>query len=349
MKLVKGILLQDFRSFTQKAISFAERTLLFGKNGAGKTSIIEAIHLLAHGESFRAKVIEDMIAFDKDISRVGGKIGEETLEIALTRGVIQGKRTPKRHYSLNGTKKRQKDFLGQFFTVTFRPEDMRLIEGSPGRRRAFMDEVLSATDIQYAQSLHMYDQALKRINRFLELVRDGSQPKSVLQYWEMMLIKHGKYLQEKRQAFFSFLRTVEFPFDFNVKYIISSINDDEVSSRREKAIAAGHLLIGPHKDDLQVLFASSHLENRDVAAFGSRGQQRLGVLWLKLGELQFVESYQDQKPVFLLDDIFSELDEAAQNMVLELVPKYQTIITTAHEETVEFLAEKISDLKIVNM
>jgi len=195
----------------------------------------------------------------------------------------------------------------------------------------------------------MYDQALKRINRFLELVRDGSQPKSVLQYWEMMLIKHGKYLQEKRQAFFSFLRTVEFPFDFNVKYIISSINDDEVSSRREKAIAAGHLLIGPHKDDLQVLFASSHLENRDVAAFGSRGQQRLGVLWLKLGELQFVESYQDQKPVFLLDDIFSELDEAAQNMVLELVPKYQTIITTAHEETVEFLAEKISDLKIVNM
>jgi len=349
MKLVKGILLQDFRSFTQKAISFAERTLLFGKNGAGKTSIIEAIHLLAHGESFRAKVIEEMIAFDKDISRVGGKIGEETLEIALTRGVIQGKRTPKRHYSLNGTKKRQKDVLGQFFTVTFRPEDMRLIEGSPGRRRAFMDEVLSATDIQYAQSLHMYDQALKRINRFLELVRDGSQPKSVLQYWEMMLIKHGKYLQEKRQAFFSFLRTVEFPFDFNVKYIISSINDDEASSRREKAIAAGHLLIGPHKDDLQVLFASSHLENRDVAAFGSRGQQRLGVLWLKLGELQFVESYQDQKPVFLLDDIFSELDEAAQNMVLELVPKYQTIITTAHEETVEFLAEKISDLKIVNM
>jgi DNA replication and repair protein RecF len=349
MQLVKTLLLQDFRIFSQQQVDLSERTLLSGKNGVGKTSIMEAIYLLSHGDSFRASLIEDMISFEKELGRVGGKVDDSVLEITLTRGNIQGKRTLKRHYSLNGAKKRKKDFIGQFFAVSFRPEDMRLIEGSPGRRRAFLDAVLSTTDKNYAHSLHTYEQALKRINKFLELVREGTQPRSVLQYWEMMLVKHGEYLQKKRQAFFSFLRTVSFPFDFNVKYLISEISEDIIAEYRDRAIAAGHLLKGPHKDDFQVLFASDKLKNRNVSAFGSRGQQRLGVLWLKLGELQFVEGVRQQKPVFLLDDIFSELDEEAQKMVLELVDKYQTVITTANEETEEFLKDKVKDLKIVNL
>jgi len=347
MKVVHSILLQNFRIFKQQQVDFAMRTLLAGKNGVGKTSIMEGLYLLSHGESFRASVIEEMISFDQELARVGGKVDEDILEVALTRGILQGKKTLKRHYSLNGAKKRKKDFVGQFFAVAFRPEDMRLIEGSPGRRRSFIDSILSITDLDYAHSLHTYDQALKRINKLFEVVRDGSQPRSVLQYWEMMLIKHGEYLQEKRQAFFSFLRTVEFPYDFNVKYVVSKISEESVSSHRDRAIMAGYLLTGPHKDDFQVLFASEKLHNRDVAAFGSRGQQRLGVLWLKLGELQFVEQLREQKPLFLLDDIFSELDEEAQLMVLELINKYQTVITTAHEETAEFLKEKVTDLKVV--
>lgn len=349
MKTLQTLVFQDFRIFRQKTISLAERTLLSGKNGVGKTSVMEGIFLLSHGESFRAGVIEEMISFEKEISRVGGKAGDDVLEITLTTGVLQGKRTQKRHFSLNGAKKRKKDFLGQFFSVIFRPEDMRLIEGSPGRRRSFIDEVLQSTDFQYAQSLHTYEQALKRMNRFLELVREGAQPKSVLQYWEMLLVKHGSYLQQKRQEFFTFLRTVEFPFDFNVKYLLSEISDEEVESHRERAIAAGHFLKGPHKDDFQVLFASAHLVNRDVAAFGSRGQQRLGVLWLKMGELQFLEKVHEQKPILLLDDIFSELDEEAQKMVLELVGKYQTVITTAHQETEAFLQETIPNLETIEM
>ncbi|MBT4124097.1 MAG: DNA replication/repair protein RecF [Candidatus Pacebacteria bacterium] len=349
MKIIESILFQDFRIFSQKKFSFSERTLLSGKNGVGKTSIIEGINLLSHGDSFRASVIEEMISFDKELGRVGGKVSGDILEVTLTRGILQGKRTLKRHFSLNGAKKRKKNFVGQFFSVVFRPEDMRLIEGSRGRRRSFIDSILSTTDPSYAQSLHMYDQALKRINKFLEFVREGTQPRSVLKYWEMMLVKHGIYLQEKRQLFFSFLRTVDFPFDFNVKYVISEINQEEVDSHRDRAIAAGHFLKGPHKDDFQVLFASDKLKNRDVSAFGSRGQQRLGVLWLKLGELQFVEKAQDQKPLFLLDDIFSELDEEAQNMVLELVGKYQTIITTANEETEEFLKKKVKGLAVISL
>lgn len=349
MQVIKTILFQDFRTFLQQQVNFAERTLLAGKNGVGKTTIMEGIYLLSHGDSFRASVIDEMITFEKDLARVGGKIDEDILEITLTRGKIQGKRTLKRHYALNGAKKRKKDFVGQFFAVIFRPEDMRLIEGSPGRRRAFIDGVLSTIDLNYAHSLHNYEQALKRINRLFELVREGEQPRSVLQYWEMMLVKHGQYLQVKRQEFFSFLRTVAFPFDFNIKYLISEISENDIASRREKAIAAGHLLTGPHKDDFQVLFVSEKLHNRDVAAFGSRGQQRLAVLWLKLGELQFVEKIRAQLPVFLLDDIFSELDGDAQEMVLELVNKYQTVISTAHEETEEFLKNKIKDLKIVKL
>jgi len=108
-------------------------------------------------------------------------------------------------------------------------------------------------------------------------------------------------------------------------------------------------LIGPHKDDFVVFFTEKNLEDRDLSAYGSRGQQRLGVLWLKMGELQFLEHKRDQQPLLLLDDIFSELDERSESMVLELIGKYQTVLTTASSATKQFLAKKLKNLSIVRM
>jgi DNA replication and repair protein RecF len=354
MKITK-IFFQHFRSLEQREIDFEQLTLLVGGNGTGKTSVIEGLYLLSHGESFRAGKVDEMIEFDQELARVGvrledGQAGQaDKLEVTLTKGKVQGKRTRKRLFTINDAGKSLKNFVGQFSSVVFQPEDMRLVEGSPYRRRSFMDDVLKSVDRQYAQSLHTYEQALKRLNKFLEQVREGEQPESVLKYWEMTLVKHGEILQKKRNDFFDFLREMESPFNFNVRYKISKISEEDLAKRRSRAIAAGHMLVGPHKDDFEALFAGEGLEDRELSVYGSRGQQRLGVLWLKLGELKFLEHQQEQKPLLLLDDIFSELDENSQQLVLELINDYQTVITTADQDTKEFLASELTKLKVIKM
>lgn len=354
MKVVK-IFLQHFRAFSQLEVALGELTLLVGGNGAGKTSVVEALYLLSHGDSFRAGKIDEMIAFDEPLSRVGARLVDdgdgkaEVLELTLTRGLVGGARAQKRLYSVNGAAKRKQNFIGQFLAVVFQPEDMRLIEGSPGRRRSFIDSVLSLTSIDYARSLHVYDQALRRYNRLIDQVRDNKQPHSVLTYWEMLMVKHGEALQADRQEFFTFLRKTKAPFSFDVRYRQSPISQSAVDSHRDRAIAAGHALVGPHKDDFEVLFPGEGLENRELSAYGSRGQQRLGVLWLKLGELQFLEEKKGQQPLLLLDDIFSELDKELEGMVLKLVGKYQTVMTTANKDTQQFLEQKLKNLSVVKM
>lgn len=350
---IAHIFFQNFRIFSKYEAKLSDVTLLVGGNGSGKTSLIEGMYLLSHGESFRAEKIDEMIAFGHQLSRVTARLVDENdadmLEMTLTRGLVQGRRSQKRLYAINGARKRSQNFIGKFLAVVFQPEDMRLIEGSPSRRRKFVDSVIKLTEPTYFQSLRTYEQALKRGNKFLEQVREGKQPRSVLTYWEMLMVKHGQILQKKRQEFFTFLHTTGGPFAFDVRYLISEISPGLIDSHRERAIAAGHMLVGPHKDDFSVFFTEESLENKDLAAYGSRGQQRLGVLWLKMGELQFLEQKRNQQPLLLLDDIFSELDEHSEGMVLELIGKYQTVLTTANAETKKFLEKKLKNLAVVRM
>jgi DNA replication and repair protein RecF len=150
---LRGLVLQSFRCHRQLTLTLSPTvTVVVGNNAAGKTSIIEALALLSTGESFRAEHDEDMILFGQELARLKTKIevsGDEEsltgdeLEIMLTRGILQGKAVQKKHFSVNSARKRKKDFLGHFATVVFRPEDMRLIEGSPTRRRQFIDTILS--------------------------------------------------------------------------------------------------------------------------------------------------------------------------------------------------------------
>ena len=200
-----------------------------------------------------------------------------------------------------------------------------------------MDIALSGLDFNYHYALINYEKVLKTRNRLLQHIRDGRQPQTTLMYWDQALVKHGEVLQIKRRDFLAFLRQIGFALDLGVTYEPSLINSDRLAGYQGKEIAAGHTLIGPHKDDFVVTFPASHLgvigeaglEHLPILAYGSRGQQRLAVLWLKLGELQFAEKKLAQPPVLLLDDLLSELDDQSRQVVFEWLPKYQSILTTA--------------------
>lgn len=349
--LIKALRIKDFRQFKDRTIKCNSQILLIcGSNASGKSSILEAINLLSVGGSFRASRVEEMVKFKQELARVKGKIvaGEKAdnfdlggldelvLSVILTRGEVQGKKTRRKLFSVNENRRRKSDFVGQLLVVLFRPEDLRLVEGSPSRRRNYLDNVLCLSDKNYRHSLTQYKQALRKRNKLLSMIKEGNQSPSVLKYWDMTLVKHGVILQQKRKDFLNFINDqVQAPLEMEVDYRPSVISQKRIESHRRAELGAGYTLIGPQKDNLaiQLNFSEQNeVENYlDLELYGSRGQKRLGVLWLKMAEMEFLEVATNKKPILILDDILSELDDDSRNLVLELIKKQQTIITATDE------------------
>lgn len=367
--MLQSLHLQHFRSHENLKLDFSDRaTLIVGPNASGKTAVIEAIHLLATGQSFRAGKVEEMVGFFAEWSRITGNLSqsmseqaeveqdpepEQTeLSVLLTRGMLQGKKTHHKHFSVNGINRQLHKMLGQLQTAVFRPEDMRIIEGSPSRRRRFLDEVIGSFDAEYLRSVKTYEQSLKRYNKLLEMVRDHRQPTSILEYWQRSMVKHGEYLQRQREQFLQATTKVPFAVRFSVTYLPSIITQERMDHYQERAVGSGYCLVGPHKDDFNVscdvqdLWRGQLGQFHDVALYGSRGQQRLAVLWLKACQLSYIETQTGQRPLLLLDDIFSELDEENQQVVVKLINNHQAIVTSADPEVVTFLPKNTAVIEL---
>jgi len=336
--LLKSLHLTHIRSHQGFELPDASQaTLIVGKNGSGKSTILESVHLLSTGSSDRAEKIAELIQFDQEVGRIRAEVvdGSETdrpivIEALLTPGVVGGRRTQSRLWSVNGVRRTQAKVKEYIRSVLFRPEDMRLVEGSPGRRRNYLNSPLNQVQTEYARSLKSYEQFLLRRNKLLTAVREGEQPRSVLHYWTEGILKHGQVLQDHRQKYIEEINRYDLPISYRALYLPSLLNESRLQEYTEREIAAGHTLIGPHKDDLDVEMTTSS-PPVSVLTYGSRGQQRLAVLWLKMAELEFITQQTDESPILLLDDIFSELDLESQQIVLALLSKQQTILTTVEE------------------
>ncbi len=351
---VHKLLLDKFRIHTQFLIEFTKQTtVLVGLNGSGKTSVIEALQLLATGNSFRAEKIQEMVSFGSELGRVKAKVSleptgesaeQQQLEVILTKGSVNGRKTPFRVFSVNDVRRQKRTATGILKVVSFRPEDMRLVEGSPSRRRSFIDMPLLLLYPEYEQALSQYEDLLKRRNKLLEAVREREQPRTVLQYWNNGVLKQGSIIQEYRRKFFEYFATVAFPYTFSIDYKPSLITAERQAEYIDREIASGHSLIGPHKDDFSVYMPNARTEEGqiDIAVYGSRGQQRLAVLWLKTVELSYILHITNELPILLLDDILSELDPESRELVVQLLGKTQSVITTTEAIGVELFQEKLS-------
>ncbi len=349
--ILDKIELTDFRNYLSQSFEFSTGVnVVWGRNASGKTNLLEAIYLLSTGNSFRAKLIDEMVRFDQELGRVSGKISEakETrdLEVMVTRGVVGGQKTLKRKYLVDGASKRKQDYIGLLPVVIFRPEDMDMLTGGPDIRRTFMDEVLSQIFEAYARSLSIYTQALRRRNKLLDAVREGLVSRYSLAFWDSLLIKHGLVLIEEREELVKYINSLwersELFNQLKMVYDKSLISETRLAQYKDEELAAGYTLVGPHKDDFRVTSG----EERDLAIYGSRGEQRMTVLALKLGEIYFVEERGGEKPLLLLDDIFSELDQVHRREVLRVMTGRQVVVTTAMKEDLELFAEaKVIELQ----
>ena len=186
---LKTIILKNFRNYNQENFSFIKKTnLVLGPNGLGKSNLLEAIHLLSHGKSFRAQRITQLIRWGQPLSSVQAQVqkGDQgiNLEVQLTFGEILGKKTPKRRFLVNEILKTRRNYLGNLRSVIFQPEDIRLITGSPSRRRNFLDQVLSQLDWEYARASAQYRRALTHRNKLLDFVRDRRARPEELFFWD---------------------------------------------------------------------------------------------------------------------------------------------------------------------
>ncbi|MBI2327569.1 DNA replication and repair protein RecF [Candidatus Curtissbacteria bacterium] len=360
----------NFRNFSSQKIAFDKNlTVVIGPNGAGKSNILEACGLLATVRSSRVKTDLDLVKFGKSEAKVEGKVESQSGKNVLTINFqVIDETYVKKSYFIDEIKKRYIDFSEHFSVVIFEPLDLDLVSGSPSLRRHHLDILLSSGNRAYWRSLSSYNKVVVRRNKVLWRIAEGKSKPSELDFWDERFLEHGKIVSQKRHDFFEFLnastgsaqvlsesansstpgvKRAYTPgvslggFSWELKQ--SLLSEEKLLRNRERDIAAGITLSGPHRDDFRFLF-----KNKDLEFFGARGDQRMAVLALKLAELEYMATKRFARPVLALDDIFSELDHEHREAVLDVIGKQQVIITAAEPDSLPkkiFTKAKVVELR----
>lgn len=332
MATISRVRVQHVRTHTDYSLAVSPRTtLITGANGSGKTTLIEAVYLALQGTSFRGSDSDVLqagsswyridILFDDESSR--------TVKFDPTRpsGKKQFVFDNKTHYRLS--------YQHKYPVVLFEPEDLRLLNGSPSRRRQFIDRFISQLDPQYALSLRRYERALKQRNT---LLKRQSVTGDDMFAWNVSLSEYGAYIISRRVHFIDQLN-----MRLNATYSDISRGSDRVRMRYSYAPGAnvkqkllselhghaerdailGYTSTGPHRHDILFDFNDS-----PALSVASRGEVRTIVLALKFLEVDVIESLTGKKPIILLDDVFSELDNDRQTTVVNQFATHQTLVAS---------------------
>lgn len=348
---INSLELQNFRNFPSFQTKFSPLNLFLGKNGSGKTNLLESINFLSIFRTPRAKTLFQMINFGKDFLKISATVSNlKYNDINLFFYLDQIQKVIK----LNSVPKQLSEALGIFKTVSFYPEDLDLLSGPPPQRRRFLNLTLSQLDSRFVLELLEYQKVIFQRNRLLQNLRAFGGQENELDYWDQKLAQIGFQIIEKRE------RSIEFfNQNFNQNYqeiskdrqpiIISyqkSVEKDnfleQISAFRDLEIQRGQSLYGPHRDDFVL-----QREGQNFAYFSSRGEQRSAILALKICQVQYLQEKSGERPVLLLDDIFSELDKDRRESLTKLVFKQQTILTSAEKEHVP--KEILKRAKIVEL
>jgi DNA replication and repair protein RecF len=346
--ILDSLRLADLRAYQALDVRFeAGPQLVYGPNAAGKTSLLEAMVVLARGGSHRTTTDAELIRWGADIARIEGRFGDAEIDVALVRpGSHTAASGARKRLRVNGVPRRAPALAERMRVVLFAPEDMLLVVGSPSLRRGTLDQLAATLMPAYAADLATYSRALQQRNGLLRAIREETATRDELRYWDKPFLDAGGAVVAARHALLARLAgplaaahaeiapeeaaggALALDYVTNAPAAAGETPRDALARRlaetSEKESWNSSTLIGPHRDDLAFVMAG-----RDLASFASRGQQRTAILALKLAELDLVTSHDGRPPLLLLDDVFSELDPARRgHLVRRIAELPQAFVTT---------------------
>ncbi len=342
MRIVR-LSMRNFRSYAAADVELgAGVTVVTGRNGAGKTNLLDALYFGCTGRSARTTNERELVRFGEKVVRVEvtteAPDGPHELSVGFTPG------EPKRMIADGVRVERLLDVPGRPLVSVFLPDRLELVKGTPSLRRAHMDQLVAGLWPARVATRRAYAQSLAQRNALLLRVRSGSGSADSLSAWDRELARHGLALMSDRAAaidavaerFSEHARELGLDGDPAVAYRPRSKASDadalaaELAERREQDLERGFSGHGPHRDDLLL-----SREGHELRAYGSQGQQRLGLLALLLAEREAIAATREATPVMLLDDVMSELDgDRRARLVGLLRGGGQSVITTTDLEHV---------------
>ena len=350
MKINK-LQLINFRNYEHCAVRFDKTvTVFYGKNGQGKTNLLEGIFYASFGLSHRTNKEEEMMKFKSEGMAVLLDFEKEdgSHSIQMKRYSDNGKFH--KEIKIDGTKTSAKDHYSFLNAVMFSPEDLQVIKSDPSLRRRFLDMEISQTDPVYYDYLVRYRRALRQRNSLLKMIRDEEHSPQQLDVWDEEIAEINSLITGKRLENIKKIKEISLPVfsvlsdrtdEMDIKYEIKGNNGQffypveertetikdfylkSLKERRYKDVMQGNTGIGAHRDDLKI-----YINGADSRSFASQGQQRCCALALKLSQIEYVKKMTGEYPVLLLDDVMSELDQYRRDQLVRFInDKVQTFIT----------------------
>jgi DNA replication and repair protein RecF len=365
---VTHLQLTDFRSYRSMDVTFGTGvTTLVGRNGQGKTNVVEAVRYLSTLSSHRVATDAPLIRFGADRAVVGARVNKAGRSLSLEVTLVPGKANTAR---LNRGAARPRDLIGIVRTVVFAPEDLALVKGDPGGRRTFMDELCVALQPALAGDLADYDRVLRQRSSMLKTAKNARGDLTMLDIWDEKLAElGGRIVAARRRAIAALAPYVQAAYadvapdggscavSYSTSLDRAERQDDpdhsplpndasaaEIGQRllarlgelRPKEIDRGVTLAGPHRDDLEI-----RLGEMPAKGYASHGESWSCALALRLGSYDLLtaddgpDSDEDGEPILILDDVFAELDAGRRAaLAARLVHASQVLITAAVAEDV---------------
>ncbi len=336
---VKWLKLKNFRNYEECFVEFFDGlNLISGKNGQGKTNLVEAVMLNALTKSPRTSSDFDLKKEDTDFSEAEVCLQRNYGEVRLKCRISQ---ELKKQFFINDNEvKKLSEVFGNLVAVYFSPADLKIVSGGPADRRDFIDTDISQLSGSYYTLLQRYTKVLDQRNKLLKTIHNRQEIEEQIDIWNEQLATLAGHIIKTRK---SFIKKLSLPAMETIKFITGGSDkltlnyigaqgetSEEIKTEILKSLQnnlprdmeLGYTTIGPHRDDIKF-----SLNGHDSRIFASQGQQRSIVLALKIAELEIFEAELNEKPVLVLDDVFSELDSARQKSLYEKFRGVQVLMT----------------------
>jgi len=338
--MISDLRLQQFRSYSDASFEFGNGVnIIVGPNGSGKTNLLEALLVLAHGSSYRVNDA-DLIQFEKDWLRLDAHLepGDSLRTVKLITNPRQSKT-----YELDGKMYQRLTLQHTLPVVLFEPNHLQLLHGAPDVRRNYLDDILEQTNPGFISFRRNYRRTLSQRNALLK--RHKSPSAQELFPWNLRLSELGATIARARaelcdrlaeqlsELYHEISQTdTNVAIHYHTQFPLSSYEShllSKLDSHLPEDIQRGFTTHGPHREDFVVSY-----NGKPADEYASRGETRTALLALKIIELQLLEQVRDQTPLLLLDDVFSELDGSRRHALTDHLKDYQTFITTTDADIV---------------